>query len=140
MLFDLSAKQAATLRLLSVFLGACPVLVATGGLAAQLTVPSDHLGPVVREVAPSAQASDPAAPSQAAKGGAAGPSPFTELMEALAATQAKLEELSRTAEGVAPVGQLRQELQEALEQNQLLTSDLASAEAEHEGRRSRSTS
>ena len=132
MLFDLSAKQAATLRLLSVFLGACPVLVATGDLAAQLTVPSDHLGPVVREVAQSAQASDPAAPSQAGKGGAAGPSPFTELMEALAATQAKLEELSRTAEGVAPVGQLRQELQEALEQNQLLTSDLASAERKHE--------
>jgi outer membrane protein OmpA-like peptidoglycan-associated protein len=132
MLFDLSAKRAATLGLLSVFLGACPVLVATGDLAAQSTVPSDHVGPVVREVAQSAQASDSAAPSQAGKGGAEGPSPFTELMEALAAAQAKLEELSRTAEAVAPVGQLRQELQEALEQNQLLTSDLAGAERKHE--------
>jgi outer membrane protein OmpA-like peptidoglycan-associated protein len=125
MLFDLSAKRAATLGLLSVFLGACPVLVATGDLAAQSTMPSDHVGSVVPEVAGSAQASDPAAPTQAGNGAAAGPSPFTELKKALAAAQAKLEELSRVAEAVAPVGQLRQELQEALELNQLLTSDLA---------------
>jgi outer membrane protein OmpA-like peptidoglycan-associated protein/HAMP domain-containing protein len=129
MLFDLSAKRAATLGLLSAFLSACPVLVATGDLAAQSSVPSDHVGPVVREVAQSAQAGDPAAPSQAGQGGAAVPSPSMELMEALSAAQAKLGELSRTAEAV---GQLRQELQAALEQNQLLTSDLASAERKHE--------
>jgi outer membrane protein OmpA-like peptidoglycan-associated protein len=42
-----------------------------------------------------------------------------------------LEELSRAAEAVASASQLSQELQLVYEQNQLLTSDLASAEREH---------
>jgi outer membrane protein OmpA-like peptidoglycan-associated protein len=128
-LSDLSAKRAATLSLRSLLLGACPILVVTSDLAAQSSILADQPGPVVRQIPESTQAGGqtgaPAASTQAGKGGAPEPSSFTELKEALAAAQAKLEELSRAAEAVTPVGELRQELQAALEENQLLTSDIA---------------
>jgi outer membrane protein OmpA-like peptidoglycan-associated protein len=127
-LFDLCTRRAATLGLLSLLSGACPVLVTTSDLAAQSSIPADQ---PVRQIPDSPQAGAPAAPTQAGRAGIPKLTPLTELNEALAAAQAMLEELSRAAEAVASARQLSQELQLVYEQNQLLTSDLASTEREH---------
>jgi outer membrane protein OmpA-like peptidoglycan-associated protein len=131
-LFDLCTKRAATLGLLSLLSGTCPVLVATSDLTAQSSIPAGQPVPVVRQIPESAQARDPAAPTQAGRAGTPERSPLAQLNEALAAAKTMLEELSRAAEVVASARQMSQELQLAYEQNQLLTSDLASAERKHE--------
>jgi outer membrane protein OmpA-like peptidoglycan-associated protein len=127
-LLDLCTRRAATLGLLSLLSGACPVLVATSDLAAQSSIPAHQ---PVRQIPDFPQAGAPAAPTQGGRAGTPVLSPLTELNKAVAAAQAMLEELSRAAEAVASARQLSQELQLVYEQNQLLTSDLASAEREH---------